>query len=86
MVGKVLFSCSQEDWTKALASGDREKYQKFLKDMKLNDSHNPLEAIALDHGFIPENDGIAAVDLERRLMSSLPRVACRSPDLGKQLT
>ena len=52
-----------------------EKYQTFLKDVNLTESNNSLEATALDHGFIPENDGIAAVDLEKRLMSSLPHIA-----------
>ena len=35
---------------------------------------NPLDA-ALEHGFAPENAGIAAVELEKRLMSSLPHIA-----------
>ena len=54
-----------------MASGEVEEYQKFLK---LNESGNPFEAIALG-SFIPESDGIAAVDLERKIMSSLPRIA-----------
>ena len=70
-----MFDDVQDGWRHALASGDVEKYKKFLKDMKLNESDNPLEAIALEHGFIPEGDGIAAVDLERRITSSLPHIA-----------
>ena len=74
---KTMFECAQEDWKKAIASGDVAKYQKFLKSMSLTVSDNPLEATALDHGFIPESDGIAAVDLEKRLMSTLPHIAYR---------
>ena len=46
-----------------------------MKDANLNDSDNPLAATALEHGFIPESDGLAAVDLDRRIMSSLPHIA-----------
>ena len=70
-VGKALFDDDQHEWKQAIESGDVEKYSKFLKDVNFNDSDNPLEATALEHGFIPENDGIAAVDLERRSLSSL---------------
>ena len=59
-----MFGCTQEDWKKALTFGDVKKYQRFLKNMNLNESNNPLEATALDHGFILESDGIATVDLE----------------------
>ena len=65
-----MFDCAKEDWRKALASGSIEKYQQFLPS---ND--NPLEATASEHGFTPESAGIAAVDLARSLMSSLPRIA-----------
>ena len=68
-----MFLSTQDDWQKALASGDVEKYQRFLKNINLTVNNNPLEA--MDHGFIPESDGIAAVDLEKRLTSNLPHIA-----------
>ena len=63
---------TRDVWQKALARGDVKMYQKFLKNMNLTVSDNPLEATAMDHGFIPESDGIAAVDLEVDLIQSPP--------------
>ena len=78
-----MFDCIEEDWRKALTSGSVEKYQQFLSER--------LEATASEHGFFPESTGIAAVDLERRLMSSLPHIACmisgprQATNLGENL-
>ena len=55
----------------ALEAGDIEKCWKFLKNVNLSANDNPLEATALEHGFIPENDGLATVELDWRIMSSL---------------
>ena len=70
-----MFDDVQDGWRRTLASGDVEQYRKFLKDMNLNDRDNPLKTTVLEHGFIPESDGMAAVDLERRIMNSLPHIA-----------
>ena len=56
----------------ALGSGDLEKYRKLLKEAKLGDSDN------FENGFIPEGTGVAAVDLERRTVCSLPYLAYMS--------
>ena len=42
--GKAMFDDIQDGWRQALASGDVGKYRKFLKDMRLNDSDDPLES------------------------------------------
>ena len=34
-----------------------------------------MEATALENGFVPEGGGLVAVDLEKRIMSSLPHIA-----------
>ena len=59
----------------AIGPGDLERYRKFLNEADLSDCDNPLEATALENGFIPESKGLAAVDLARRIMSSLPHIA-----------
>ena len=35
---------------------------------------NTVEATAWENGFVPEGSGLAAVDLEKRIMSSLPHI------------
>ena len=55
-----MFECAEEDWQKALNSGSVEKCQQFLAGTGL-----PLEATALEHGFVPESIGITAVQMER---------------------
>ena len=46
-----------------------------MKEANLSDCDNPLEATALENGFIPEGSkGLATVNLERRIMSSLPHI------------
>ena len=59
----------------AIVSGNLEKYRKFLKEASMSDSDNPMEATALENGCIPEGNTLAAVYLERRIMSSLPHIA-----------
>ena len=86
--GKAMFGSTRDDRQKALASGDVEKHQEFLKHMSLTESNSPLEATALGHGFIPESDRVAAVDLEKRLTSSFPHIAfmARQPiDLAEKM-
>ena len=62
-----------------------------MKDGSLNNRNNPLEATALEHGFVPESDGLAAIDSERRIMSSLPHIAYmvsrprQDPDQGEAM-
>ena len=51
----------------SLEYDDLEKYLRFLKEANLNDSDSPLEVTALENGFVPEGDGLVAVDLERRI-------------------
>ena len=72
--GKVVFISTQEAWQKALASGE---FQKFLKNMNL--------IVSKDHGFMPERDGIAAVGLEKRIMSSLPHIMVSRPRQSSDL-
>ena len=55
--GIAMLECATDDWRKALTSGDMEKYQQFLRKRRLPTNDNPLEATALEHGFIPEASG-----------------------------
>ena len=64
--GAAMFERAAEDWRKAFASEDMEKYQQLSSKRRLPTNDNPLEATALEHGFSPETAGIAAVELERR--------------------
>ena len=46
-----------------------------MKEADLPESDSHMEATALENGFVPEGGGLAAVNLEKRIMSSLPHIA-----------
>ena len=58
-----------------MGSGDLKKYCMFLSDAKLQESDNPIEAIAWENGFVPKARGLPADELEKRIMGSLPHIA-----------
>ena len=67
-MGEAKFNEDLQEWKLAIGPEDLEKDRKFLKEADLQESENTVEATALENGFVPEGSGLAAVDMEKRIM------------------
>ena len=75
VLGKDNFNAGLHEWKQAMGSGDLEKYCKLVSNANLQESDNPMEATAWENGFVPEGRGLPAVELEKRIVGSLPHIA-----------
>ena len=73
--GQENFIADLCEWESEIVAGDLVKYCNFLRDAKLPESDNPMEAVAWENGFVPEGKGLPAVDVEKRIQGSLPHLA-----------
>ena len=46
-------------------------HRRFLKEADLPESDNHVKATAMENVFVPEGNGLAAMELEKRILSSL---------------